>query len=116
VDLLKRVNRIKSDKPFVVDFGSRKPMAKENKMPCITGSRGAECSYYITTLKRSITLRELMRAQGMNPERIRQVTSNRVLGRAVGNAFTQPVIEELLKNLLPSVGLAPPFNAMYGGA
>ena len=41
--------------------------ADEVKGLSITARRGGECSYYITTLHRSINLKELIRAQGMDP-------------------------------------------------
>lgn len=93
--------------PIVIDYGSIKPAYRVNQMPCITARRGGECSYYITTLRRSINLKELIRAQGMDPNRIKQVTNDSTLGKAVGNAWSQPVVEEILKKLLPSIGLTP---------
>ena len=50
--------------------------ADEVKGLSITARRGGECSYYITTLRRSINLKELIRAQGMDPNRIKQVTND----------------------------------------
>ena len=46
-----------------------------------------------------------MAAQGMSPDCIKVVTSDRALKHAIGNAMSQIVIERLLCKLLPAAGL-----------
>ena len=48
---------------------------------------------------------DMMAAQGMSPDRIKVVTSDRTLQHAIGNALSQNVIERLLCKLLPAAGL-----------
>lgn len=95
--------------PMVIDIAGSKSSCRLNEFPCITATRGGQFGYWITCLRRQVNLEELIRAQGMHPKRITQVISDNQLGKAVGNAWSQPVIEEILKKLLPSVGLTPEF-------
>ena len=77
-----------------------------NALPCITATRASNGGYWLEWQGRRTSLKELMRAQGMDPDRMQQVTSDRTLGHAIGNAMTQTVMQNILKKLLPAVGFA----------
>ena len=51
---------------------------------------------------------ELLRLQGMTPQKWRCVVSKTQFGYQIGNAMSQNVLERLLVKLLPAAGLVKP--------
>ena len=79
---------------------------KQGMTPCLTASRGGCSGAWLAFRRRRMSLAELMRSQGMDPSVINVTISNVAMGRALGNAMSQNVLERIFVALLPSVGLA----------
>jgi len=92
--------------PYTIDCDSSDYRAKwmHDVSPCITCSRRQ--GHWVTSRGRRQLLTEMMRLQGMNPCKFRQVVSDRQLGKQLGNTMSVNVLERLLVRLLPAAGLA----------
>merc|ERR1719401_865309 len=107
MDALEYLTR-KGDKPltntFVVDcqasIGYRSVMRDQSI--CLTRAR--YLGYWLTNRARLMTRDEMLHLQGME-RNFKQVVSNSVLGKLIGNAMSQNVLERLLIRLLPAAGL-----------
>ena len=91
--------------PYVVDCdssGYRMKWLKEVS-PCITCSRGA--GHWVTSRGRRLTKGEMMRLQGMKPEKFKVAVSQAQLGKQIGNAMSVNVLERLFVCALPAAGL-----------
>merc|ERR1719331_836869 len=91
--------------PYVVDCdssGDRMKWMKETS-PCITCSRAA--GHWVTSRGRRLTKDEMMRLQGMRPERFKKAVSDRQLGIQIGNAMSVNILERLFVRALPAAGL-----------
>jgi len=78
-------------------------------MPCITNARGAECGWQVSLRGGPITITELLRYQGISGNLIADVNkiciSDRQMGGVIGNALSQNVIEQILREALFAPGL-----------
>ena len=75
--------------------------------PCITHARGPN-GFYITSKKRMMHIKEIMMLQGFTPAQWdldEAGVSKSVLGHALGNAMSLPVLKACLENLVRAVGL-----------
>ena len=97
---------VRSTKVVVADIDASVMTYQCNALPCITATRASNGGYWLEWQGRRTSLKELVRAQGMDPDRVQQVTSARTLGHAIGNAMTQTVMQNIVKKLLPAVGFA----------
>jgi len=91
--------------PYVVDCdssGDRMKWMKETS-PCITCSRAA--GHWVTSRGRRLTKNEMMRLQGMRPNKFQKAVSERQLGIQIGNAMSVNVLERLFVRALPAAGL-----------
>ncbi len=100
---------IDADKTFAaVDIGAsqRRSYYMIDCLPCLTASRGRSGGHFVTRPGRMLTVQEMLLAQGMDPKSVqwRGILSKAGIGHAIGNAMTQTVVEELLAQLLPSMG------------
>ena len=80
----------------------------ENYIPTITATRGGARAYYSTFCKRRLTVTELMRLQGMSPERypgFGKALSNHQAGHLVGNAMSITVVTAVLQQTLLASGI-----------
>jgi len=71
--------------------------------PCITCSRGA--GHWVTSRGRRLTKAEMMRLQGMKPDKFKVAVSQCQLGKQIGNAMSANVLERLFVQALPAAGL-----------
>ena len=73
--------------------------------PCITAARGVSGGHWLVKHGRHMSEREMFKVQGMDPETICTDGLRRSdVGRAIGNAMTQTVLEALFRELLPTIG------------
>jgi DNA (cytosine-5)-methyltransferase 1 len=94
-------------KTFTIDHNSSpsRSSCMFDKVMCMTRSRPR--GHWITSRGRAMNINEMLRCQGM--ERcFTQVISDFELGRQIGNAMSQNVLERLLIRVLPAAGLVPP--------
>merc|ERR1719195_846698 len=91
--------------PYVVDCDSSDYRMKWMKeaSPCITCSRAA--GHWVTSRGRRLTKDEMMRLQGMRPEKFKKAVPERQLGIQIGNAMSVNVLERLFVRALPAAGL-----------
>ncbi len=74
--------------------------------PTITAGRAAAHGYFWTTRGRTLTTSEMARLQGVDLERFQDAgLTDQQLGRLIGNAMSVPVVVQLLRSMLPAVGL-----------
>ena len=95
-------------KAIVVDIAASpsRPNSMRHCLPCLTASRGACRGFYITGLKRQITMQELMRAQGFDANLTwQECMSERQFGHALGNSMTVTVMEHLCREVLKALGM-----------
>lgn len=91
--------------PWVVEIDCTTPRLQYvlGKSPCITVRRGS--GHWITSRGRRMTKAEMMRLQGMDLGKFKQVVSDNALGRQIGNTMSVNVLERLFVRLLPAAGL-----------
>jgi len=91
--------------PYVVDCDSSSDRMKWMKeaSPCITCSRAA--GHWVTSRGRRLTKDEMMRLQGMRPDKFKKTVSETQLGIQIGNAMSVNVLERLFVRILPAAGL-----------
>ena len=93
----------------VVDFASSRLNVMVEQSPCLTASRGADGGHWLVRHGRQMSRDEMLRVQGFDPYLVQtHGIGDRKFGAAIGNAMTQTVVEELLRNLLASVGFEVP--------
>lgn len=104
--------------PVVVDLANSRSFGciyTWNCLPTITKSHAAANAYWLVHRSRTLSTRELLRAQGFDPDRVVLPTTEKVSPRTVpemvGNAFTVTVIERLLAVLLPAIGFQMPASS-----
>ena len=76
----------------------------------ICATIGNNC--YVINVSRRLSLTEMIRLQGACPQRLApgmQCITKSQMGQICGNAMSVPVFQEILRWLLPSVGLTHPF-------
>ena len=90
-----------------IDVGASpsRPNAMRNCMPCLTASRGASGGPWISCLRRKLTIIELMKAQGFDPQELewQEHLTEAQLGMALGNAMSQCTLQALLAAILACV-------------
>ena len=77
-------------------------------VPCLTATRAASGGFWITCKGSKLSVREMMRLQGMRPHTVDIITpglSDSKIGHMIGNAFTQSVVERILYNMIEAAGL-----------
>ncbi len=88
----------------VIDHGGSKPNFRVNGFPCLTAGRASAGGPWVTTRGRRTTLLEMVRVQGMDYEGADfHCLTPAAIGRAIGNAMSQNVLEALFAELLPSM-------------
>ena len=110
--LQKALNDIKAENVnpykvcYAVDVDASKSTNIYELLPTLTASRCATGGYWLTNKGRKTTTSELLAAQGFDKD-VMDLSSVSAtdLGRAVGNSMSVPVVQAILANLLPSVGL-----------
>jgi len=94
--------------PIAINANAIKMEWMVERVPCLTKARAEQAGFWITSLGRFLTVDEMFRLQGIDPTRLRtRGISATSVARMIGNAFTQPAIERLLRQALPAAGLAP---------
>lgn len=95
-----------STEPWVIDLDSSKKFSgkpRYNQVPCITRARGGSHAFFVTSLQRRMTTKELMRSQGIPVipyyEALTSHLTDRQLGQAIGNGWAIPVAVQILKEL-----------------
>jgi len=83
----------------------------KGRTPCMTCSRAS--GHWITNRGRRMRTDEMMRLQGMDEKGFVQVVSDRQLGKQVGNAMSQNILERIMVRLLPAAGLVPRSRALH---
>mmetsp|Transcript_59158 Transcript_59158/g.95678 ORF Transcript_59158/g.95678 Transcript_59158/m.95678 type:complete len:369 (-) Transcript_59158:198-1304(-) len=101
------------NQPFVLDCDSSCGWASfmKARTPCMTVSRAA--GHWVTNRGRRMRTDEMMRLQGMDEKGFVQVVSDRQLGKQVGNAMSQNILERIMVRLLPAAGLVPRSRALH---
>ena len=84
------------------------PSRMTDRVPCITRTRGGAGGYYITSVRRLLTVEEMLNLQGL-PLSYRAVArqegvSDRQLGMMVGNAIATNVLQAILPRMLTAIG------------
>ena len=84
------------------------PGRMTDRVPCITRTRGGAGGYYITSVRRLLTVEEMLNLQGL-PLSYRAVArregvSDRQLGMMVGNAIATNVLRAILPRMLTKIG------------
>ena len=110
--LQKALNGIKAENVnpykacYAVDVGASNANKVYELLPALTASRCATGGYWLTNKGRMTATSELLAAQGFDRDvmDLSNVAATD-LGRAVGNSMSVPVVQAVLANLLPSVGL-----------
>ena len=97
---------IPENKDFVIDIHEgRGASLHYDKMPTITRTRGASLAYALCKFGTQIRLQELMRAQGLRPERVCiDNLSQRDVGSLMGNAMSVNVVRDILRVNLHALG------------
>ena len=99
----------KPEQPWVMDISgavSRGGRAMLDRSPCLTQARTAVAGHWLSWLGRFMTLEEMMVLMGFKPSRIpRCIVSDKVLGKAIGNAVPVPLLSKVFEALLSAAGL-----------
>ncbi len=89
---------------IAIDCDASKAHWREDRLPCLTASRGYTGGFWLTNRGRKTTSLELMRCQGFASSAMdTSVLSEPQMGRALGNAMSLPVVEGVLRSVLASV-------------
>jgi site-specific DNA-cytosine methylase len=93
--------------PVVCDCHGIKGTLTWNRIPCLTMTRAKAGGFWIYMRQRFLTVNEMFRLQGMDPETIMLPpdVSSRELRSMLGDAFTQTVITRILARAIPWAGL-----------
>ena len=97
-----------SKDPFVVEVGSgRGPHIMLGVVPCLTRTRCGQGGHFLCHKNRLATQSEMLRLQGIAPERLVQpsTVTTRQMNMALGNTSTVAVIEKLLARMLTCIGM-----------
>ena len=92
----------------VVDVHGQGGNWMSDRTPCITRTRGGQFGHYVTNRKGLLTLKEMLRLQGL-PEDYEAAASEvgmtpRQLGQCIGNAMSVNILTELLRSMLTAIG------------
>ena len=92
--------------PVAIDCHSSKVHWCLGYTPCLTAARGMQGGFWVTYRNHGLlSIGEMLRLQGFSPE---EVIINNIakthMGKMLGNAFTQTVMERVLLPLLHSTG------------
>jgi len=102
---LSKLGRKPLQTTYIVDCDSSPNRMKYMKevCPCLTCSRSR--GHWVTSRGRRLNTAEMMRLQGMRPEKIKKAVSTNQLGVQIGNAMSVNVLERLFVKALPAAGL-----------
>jgi DNA (cytosine-5)-methyltransferase 1 len=91
--------------PWVVEIDCTTPRIqyKFGLSPCLT--TGRRYGHWITNRGRRMLKSEMLRLQGIDAGNFKQVVSDSVLGKQIGNAMSVNVVERIFVRLLPAAGL-----------
>lgn len=91
--------------PWIVEIDCTTPRLqyKLGVSPCITTRRGN--GHWISNRGRRMTKPEMLRLQGIDAGKFKQVVSDSALGKQIGNAMSVCAVERILVRLLPAAGL-----------
>ena len=94
------------DQPYVVDCDASKQKSHymKNVSPCLTRSRN-KGHWWLIHKSRRTSIREMMRLQGIDPDKFKQVVPDSVMGQQLGNAMSVNVVERILASALTAAGL-----------
>ena len=94
---------------YFVDFRASPrygPTWRRSASPCLTRSRAGAGGYWISTLARTMTTREILRFQGFRDGLLRRKGISRTAVRqAMGNAWSLPVAAAVLKQCCLALGI-----------
>ncbi len=94
--------------PWVADLGTGRELARPmcNVSPCLTASRCKSGGHYLFCRGRFMTTREMMRLQGIDPDRLSKAEGvlESHFRHMIGNSFTVTVMERLLNRVLLAIG------------
>lgn len=94
---------------WLIDISSSPKFGENMRLnccPCITRSRGGSGGFYISNRWRMTRIHELARLQGFEPSMFNLANiSHRQFGLALGNAWSLPVAEAVLRSAAISVGM-----------
>ena len=92
--------------PVAINCDNSKVHWKVDCIMTLTASRGAGGGFWVTCRSRRLTIPEMLRCQGMDDKTVKyDAVSPRQMGKGIGNAICQTVLEAILVQLLPTVGL-----------
>ncbi len=96
--------------PYAMDiFSGRNAHCMLDRVPCLTRSRAGSGGYYISCLRRCLTVEEMLNLQGLPVayvERARPLgITDRQLAQMVGNAIPTTVLQVLLCRIITTLGL-----------
>ena len=110
------IHKIKANESFnpfktscIIDVGSGRNnyTYMVGRCPTITKARGMSPGFYDTARNTKISVREMIRLQGSDPDVYNfDCISVSAAGSLAGNAMTVTVVKELLRQLLPAAGLS----------
>ena len=92
------------DQTWIVDVDASDNYrgCRRNASPCMLASRGK--GFWCTSRERRPNLGEASRLQGLKPLSSRDIPDSKLFSM-LGNAMTAPVIKELLRGALTSLGV-----------
>ena len=85
------------------DADSTRPKCWHERVQCLLSSQGR--GHWVTNQGRRMKKEEQMRFQGINPTKFTIAVSEPELGKQIGNAMSQNVLERFFTQLLPAAGL-----------
>ena len=94
------------NQPYVVDCDAskQKSICNYNFSPYLTRSRYK--GHWLIHKNRRMSVKEMMRLQGIDPSTFKQVVSDSAMGQQLGNAMSVYVIEQILANALQAANLS----------
>ena len=105
--ILERFGKV-DDIDAIIDIGGSKGQPMFDCCPCLTKCRAADQAFWSVKRRRVLSVPEMMRLQGANPEYFlgwEEAISWRAMGGIVGNAMTQSIVERLLREIFLSLGV-----------
>ena len=88
--------------PVAIDCFSSRCNYAIGYTPCLTASRGSQRGFWITWKSHGfLSVEEMLKLQGFDPAQVVQTISDNQMGKMIGNAFTQTIMEKLLNVLVP---------------
>ena len=91
---------------YVLNVDNASPAYCHCYSPCITKSRGGTSGHWLSWKQRKMTLTEMMKLSGVNPQRIpTDRFPEALLGKIIGNAVPVTLLARVMQALLNSAGL-----------